>query len=400
MSSASSKVSKKTLKKTSSVESKINNNNNAKSNVKDETKNSTIDNDLQVKNINYSVIKVEDSKELKELVDLMKKNGVADPMSLLPQKPKYMLSFELTGTYAGFANGFRRVLMEEIPTKCLDFENKSYETTDEFLLIDVVKKNINLIPIIQEFKDNKFNGYTISLNKYNPTNDIIEVRASDISIKAGKNRELPLSDLLHESNFRLFRLRPNKKIVIKQLDIIEGVAKDNAAKFSLLDNVSYRPMGMTPYDMFAHTGTRTSTVNPTTFMCSFLTCGNISVNGVVEKTCDVLKHKLMAAKNKLNIYTELKLGDNNYVGDNFIVENSEGIKKYIFDGEYITLAYMVGQRCYILDKNILFCAPGVDRYDNEKAIIRLKHPDADALLDKAIDECLSDVEKVRSALLQ
>ena len=59
---------------------------------------------------------------------------------------------------------------------------------------------------------------------------------------------------------------------------------------------------------------------------------------------------------------------------------------------------MLAQQCYNIDPNILFCAPSIYRYDSEIAIIRLKHPDTNGLLLKAIEMCLKNIEIVRAAL--
>ena len=146
---------------------------------------------LQVKKLSIIKKNINETKELKEIFDSMVKNGIENPMNLLPTSPWYEMSFRLSNTYSGFANGIRRVLMEEIPTKCLDFNENIYETDDEFILIDKIQKDINLIPINQDFDEKEINKYTINLYKYNKSNKIIDVKASDIDIiidsKSNKN---------------------------------------------------------------------------------------------------------------------------------------------------------------------------------------------------------------------
>lgn len=427
-------------------------------------------NRLEVANVEIIKKTVPDSKELNDILTLMKKHGTPNPKSLLPKTPWHEVKFELKNTYAGFANGIRRTLIEELPVKCLDFDEQDFERSDEYILIDQIKKNINLIPIKQELRN--MEKYYIYLYKYNDTNDIINVTTKDIYIafrkpsfkekatayhatdipsklssktmaqlsprkgittkekkistseikKKSKNKKskvikkgsgyikhagilnisdqktLPLNELIPDENITIIRLRPNKYVAIKKLQIITGYCKNDAAKFTLLDNVSYRPYGLAPYDNFKHTGTRSATVNPTHFIFSFMTASNILPKTVINTMASELTRRLINALNKVEEYKKTDQKKEYYLTNKFEVSVAEDIKTYKFIEEYITLAFMVAQKCYILDPNILFCTPSVDRYDNEIAIIRLKHPDSNNLLIKAIKECINDIEIVRVAL--
>jgi len=394
---------------------------------------------LSITNITINKFSAVDSKELKNIVDLMIKYGIKNPLNLLPQTPWYEVSFRLNNTYTGFANGIRRILLEEIPTKCLDFDyNNHYETDDEFILIDKIQKDINLLPINQDIDDNKFDNYSIDLHVYNDTNEIVEIKAYDIRItnksKNKINRDnsgkvlhdikqknelysyrrmsyeknnqiinedpILINKLIPDSNITITSLRPGKYIIIKNISIIEGLCKDNAAKFSLLNEVKYKPIVKSIFNSFNNEGTRSIEQNPTTFDISFTTASNISVNNVINKLCNVLKNKLLITKEKIENYNNLENKLSYYSANNLEVSFKDNMFVYKIHGEYLTISKMLAQRCYLLDKNISFCVSTVDRFDNEIAIIKLKHPDPNKLLIASCEECIKDVEKLRKSLVK
>ena len=347
-----------------------------------------------------------DEKKLEPYIKLMKKYGVSNPIKLLPRAPRYHVSFKLKNTCSSMANAVRRVFIEELRTKCLHFEDNDLTTNDEFILVDVMQKNIQLLPIEQEGKN--YAGKSISLYKYNDTNDIIDVKASDMSIsekssksKSGKNKEsqpnkstMRIEELIPDPNITIIRLRPGKFIKITDMQFLEGYAKDDAGKFSLLDNVTYDILGVTPYDSFKHTGKRSIEYDPEQFAISFTTCGNITPKEVINRLSETLIDKLIRAKKYIQDYAKSDQTSNYYYTEGFEATISDEVVSYKFYGEYITLSNMLAQRCYLLDRTILFCAPTVERLDNEIAIVRLKHADTNKLLLSAIDECIKDVNTI------
>jgi hypothetical protein len=355
---------------------------------------------LKVSNVNIDKKTISDSKELTGIFHLMKKNGISNPRSLLPSTSWHKVSFHLKNTYTGFANAIRRVLIEEILVKCMTLQEKDLITDDEFILSDIVLKNINLVPIDQIVGLNDYADKTIFIDKYNNTNNVINVKASDIKIISKSNikssKELSIKQLIPDSNITIFTLRPGKNVKILNITLEEGYAKDDASKFSLLDNVSYDILDMIPYDIFKHTGTRSIEYDPKEFSLSFTTCGNITPTMVVDKLYKTLFTKLTTTKDLLLEYK--KNGITEKIIDKFELSVLEDVYTYKFIGEYVTLTNMLAQRCYLLDPTILFCSPAIDRYDNEVAIIRLKHPDTHKLLVSAIDACLDDLKILHNEL--
>jgi len=145
---------------------------------------------LKISDIKITDNSTKPSKELDDIFGTMKKFGIENPESLLPQVPSYNVEFKLKNTHVGFANAIRRILIEELPVKCMDFDEKELETDNDFILSDKLIKNLNLIPIRQEIDMDEYNRYTIFLYKYNDTDDIIEVNASDIKIAIDGNNDI------------------------------------------------------------------------------------------------------------------------------------------------------------------------------------------------------------------
>jgi hypothetical protein len=374
---------------------------------------------LKVDNIGIVEKRMEETKELEKINKLMNKYGIKDPMSKLPVGSWHEVKFNLLNTYAGFANAIRRMLIEELPVKCLTFDEKALETDDEFILSDLLVKNINLIPIRQEINMSEYESYSMFLYKYNDTNNIISVKASDIRVvlneknknkkdtkkdkeshkdeSKNKGKDIPLDSLIPESNIIVIRLRPGKYIKITELSLIEGQSKTSASKFSLLNNVKYEPTDMKPYDALTGTGTRSIEYDPKEFALAFTTAGNIQPSTVMKLLCDSLRNRLEKCKDKLVTYIESKQTGKYYYANGLEIEVRDDIYHYKYPGEYITIAYMLAQRCYMLDTNIQFCSPAIDRYDNEIGIVKLKHADPSKLLLKALDACIGDVDILQKA---
>lgn len=326
-----------------------------------------------------------ESKELSALLDKIKKYD--ETKDLLPE-PFETLSFELDKTYTGFANGIRRVLVEELPVYCLDTDHKNVETDDEFILNDMLIKNINLIPIIQEIKEpHKVHA---SIDVYNNTNDVMDVHSREIKIEGAK---------LINNNIIFARLRPGKHLVIKNLKVIRGFSKYNAAKFSLLNNIKYYPLDHEPFDIHTNKGTRSIMANPQKFYIEFTTCGNIELKTVITLLHEQLTSKLESLLNSIKKYNNDE-SKKYYYTTELEVKVDNDLYVYNVPGEYLTLAQIVTQKCYTLDTNVLHASYAIERYDNEVAIIKLKHSEPNKLLMNAIQSCIEDLDMLKKEVLK
>ena len=154
---------------------------------------------------------------------------------------------------------------------------------------------------------------------------------------------------------------------------------------------------MEPYDQFKDTGTRSIDYDCKSFDISFTTCGNIKPKTVVNLLAKELTLQLTRCREKIASYA--KQDGEYYFGNGLEVTTVGSVRIYKFMDEYITLNYLIAQKCYLLDKNILYCSRSVARYDSEIAIIKMIHPNCNKLLLSAIDEILDEVEQLRSKLI-
>ena len=340
---------------------------------------------MQISNFAVRTRSINDTK-----IEKFIKLGVS--RDLLPRGEWHTARFTLKKTYSEFANGLRRALIEELPTLCMDFNSAEMHTDDQFILSDVVQKCINLVPINQEMKSRDIN---IKLHVVNETDDVMDIKASNISCD---------KSIIPIPNIIIAKLRPGKYLTIDKLSIVEGLCKTSASKFSLLTNVKYEILDHEPYDMYSQKGVRSIEYDPKEFKLEFTTAGNIKPATVIKLLSDTLTARLERMETLLKEYMETLNGqdspnenkqDDDYFSLGLEVKMQEKVKHYRFVGEYITLAYMVGKRCFLLDDNIKYCAPTISRYDStEIGIVKLWHPDSDKLLMTSIKECIADMKKI------
>ena len=114
----------------------------------DDNKTDTKTNTIKIYDVKVDTIDIPNNDSMKKLLDIMKRNSVDNPIKLLPSVPRVRVTFKISA-FVGFANALRRVLMEEIPVICLNFNEVDLETDDPFIIPEQLLKNINLLSIEQ-----------------------------------------------------------------------------------------------------------------------------------------------------------------------------------------------------------------------------------------------------------
>lgn len=431
---------------------------------------------LSVVNIKVKENSIERNAELVNMTKTVKKHTGKDLFELLPKQPWHDMDFELKGTYAGFANAIRRVMIEELPVICATVKETSVASDDEFVkgLMDVLVKNINLIPVRQSLDKDEANKLIVRLDVFNDTNEVIDVTAADFKIvkegiktkkKGGKSSnkvsggkekgtavyedvsggtepvnelsdtgstgitgitggdenkidtgtnlkpvdspiktkhtssDLDIEYVFPNPNITIIRLRPMKYLNIERLEFEVGQGFEDFGKFTLLNNIRYKPVDIEPYDIYTNTGTRSIEHDCSHFSLGFTTAGNIMPKDVMKKTTDYLRINLENLKKHIESATVFKDDPSKkyYETKDISVSKIDDVFHYKFPNQYFTLMNMIAQRCFILDANILHCSAGVDRYDTRLGIIKIKHADTNKILIAAIDACLADIETLQSA---
>jgi DNA-directed RNA polymerase subunit L len=334
--------------------------------------------------------------KLKNIIKIMKEyDDKIDPIELLPKSSNYYVKFHINKSYSGLSNAIRRCLITEIKVQCLDVEMNEIKTDDEFIISDALIKNINLIPINQNYETKELE---LELYIKNNTNQMIDVYMSDFILYTDKKNKVQgdITELIPEINIPIVKLSPNKYIHIKHFKIIEGYNKDDASKFTLLNNVSYKPLDLSPYDNFTKLGDKSINSNPKSFEISYLTKANIEPKQVMIKCCNTLISRLEDFYNLIKNYIK-NIGDDNFYGDEKLeVTRNEDFYIYKCLNEYLTLGNLISQKIYLLDETILYTASTVERLDTEKMIIKVKHIEPDKILQDAINSCIKDLKDVKN----
>lgn len=352
---------------------------------------------FKVENVHIYEQKIDHKSILvNKYTELIKKYKLHDdPVSLLPNTSWTLTRFELHNTTAGFANGIRRALLEEIPCQALSIKEVDVDTNDKFIngMIDVLCKNVGLIPIYQdEIKgikksDEDLTGLYLLIT--NTSQEIIDVKASDFKPEA------KAKDIIPNSNIIIARLRPGKTLSIKNVRIERGIGVQDAAKFSLLRSVKYTPIyDVKPFDQFSEKGVRSIAYCCKNFALEFSTHSNIQPIDVMKLVCNELSRRLSSISDKIQGYLQFREKSDIYIGDNIEVKkDSNDIICIKIVGEYITLMNMIANKCFELDNNILHCSASVERYDTNTGILKIKHADY-SIITTAIDKLIEDLDIV------
>jgi DNA-directed RNA polymerase subunit L len=319
-------------------------------------------------------------------------NLVPDLMKYLPKNIKYKVSFELKDTNSDIANGLRRCLLNETPTKCLQYnENSDVETSDPYILSDFLKKQIELIPINQ---DVEYDDLTITLDIKNNTDEIIDVLTQNFTIKK-KDTEIPV-DKVMSPLLVISRLRPEEYLKIKNITVKIGIGRDDAAAFCNISNIYYKPIDVVPLNTETKKGESSMTSTPTHFKIGYSTHRNTSKPlMLVKKACTVIIERLEL------ILADIKnISDSAdyYYSDLIQMETNGNVKEIQFKNENWTTANLIARFCYILTKgNIKFVTPAIIHPENEIAMVKISHPEFCKLIQDAIKKIIEEFTTIKGS---
>lgn len=341
------------------------------------------------------------NKDLQKCIEYLKKAGMNDQsiLNILPDGIKYTIAFELKDSNVDLANAIRRCLTDEIEVYSMTFDEyelDKVEITDPYILGDFLRKQIELTPIIQDSKEieQQDDSWEISLAKENNTDEIIDVMTNDLSVYYDK-KKVELENFVR-TNIVLCRLRPQEQIKISNIKVVRGIGRDDAGKFNMLSNITYKILDHDPLveEKSSSSGKSSMVSNPTHFFISYSTHRNIRKPlKIMIKCCDNLINRLeLVLKDMKNI----KNSDDYYLSDLLELETTGIIKKINITGEYWTITNIICRYCYNLTNgNIQFISPAVIHPEKEIAIINIIHPEYSTLIQDAIIKIIKDLETVK-----
>jgi hypothetical protein len=343
------------------------------------------------------------NKQMQKCLDILKTEseqfpiGYNDAIKLLPKRSKISVTFELGNSNVEFANAIRRCLIDEISIKSLDFDEfDDFKSDDLYILNDFIKKQLDLIPIMQDYD---YGDMEFQLYKKNDTDEIIDVTSGDIKVVVNDNDKVSNkhNNATFSENIVLCKLRPGKFVRINNIKVTEGVAKDNAAKYNSISNIYYEIIDIDPIveTRLGQTGVSSMLTNPKHFKMGYSTHRNFdNPKLLIIQTCETLIDKLS------DIITELKKiknRDRQYISDLLTLETTGDVKKISIIGEYWTVINVICKYAYIEAIDIKFIAPAIIHPEKEVGLINIIHPEFSSVLQNSIKKIIKDLEVVMVA---
>ena len=318
----------------------------------------------------------------------------SDYEKYLPTKPQHRVQFEITKTNSDFANCIRRFLLDEIYVYSMNVDTNEIETNDKFILSDLLKKNIEIIPFIQDLTYIEYKNLNISLHLKNNTMNNIKVCTRDIKVTEN-NKEID-SDKLFSQNITISILRPNTTLSVKNITITKGCAKKDAGKYCLLSNLSYEIMDVEPIEenKYEKTGISSLVSNPAHFKFGYKTHRNIEPKKIMNLCCVALIDRFNNIVKELD---NIKQDTITHFSDLIELETRGDMKLYHFKNEYWTIANIIARYCYLEFTDIKYVCACILHPSIEESIVKIKHDESVKIIKNAIKNILVDINILKDA---
>ena len=334
------------------------------------------------------------NRNFQKCVEYVRSAG-GDPLKLLPKKSKYQVSFTLDETTIELANTIRKCIIDEIPIKSMTFNETTLITNDRFILSDYFKKNLETVPINQEIstEDIKISLDVANTDPYK----IINIYSHNLQFKS-KNNILDTHEWVMP-NIILIKLRPNKFIKIDDIQVIEGLGYEDAAKFASVSNTKYEILNTEPSleIKFQTTGKKSIMTSPSKIRIGYTTYGNITPVLIMIKCCDILTARLHNIKEEMG---KINISDQSYFSDKLKIEMKNNIVYFQIYNEFWSLSSLLAKYCYIEDPNIPFVTPSISHPSKNMCYIKIKHTEYLKIIASAIDHVMDDIEKIKDAFIK
>ena len=296
---------------------------------------------VKVKNVKLETLHLKSNKDFAKVAEFAKMIN-PDYKMYLPTKPQHALHFELTNANPDLANCIRRFILDEVPIYSMHVEEENIRTDDKFILNDYLKKQIETVPFQQELKDAE-KKLTINIDIENKSDDLLQVYSRDINLfQGGKKLN---TEHYFSPNFRIIKLRPLKKLSVRDITIVQGCGKVNAGKFCPVANIYYDILDVKPFSETKYERKGESSLNsePKHFRVGFTTHRNADAKRMMRTCCDLITARLTGIQNELK---NIKKTDTVYFSDLIELETNRDTKLYYFKGEYWSIANVISRYCF------------------------------------------------------
>jgi DNA-directed RNA polymerase subunit L len=295
-------------------------------------------------------------------------------INLLPSLLHKRLSFNLTESNEAFANSIRRLLTNELEIKCFHINAVDVVSDDKYLLNDIIKDRIELLPIVQDVDDK----LTISKKISNKTTDIINIMSHDI---------IPQNSKKICNNMLICQLNPGKYLNLTNITIKRNRGIDDG-KFSLC-SVHYDEINIDKDNIL------TLNHDSTDFTLSIKTNGNIEFKQMLDMLVYNIEYRLTIIKNNiLNYDNSIK---HVVLDDEFYIFKEYDITKYHINSEFHTVGNLLTKYIYLLEPHIDLVNYNIIHILKNKIILNVKHPNPNDIVTKAIDNIINDFKLFRKS---
>lgn len=279
------------------------------------------------------------------------------------------LSFKMDAN-AAFANMIRSCAMNEIQTKILTFEFDDVMNGDKFIIIEAIRRTINLIFIHQDISED----CEFQLRIINDTGKPLNVYSGDIHQSKGPK------GTYFNKNIKLFTMsESNVGLDIKRIIVKTGMGKQNAAH----NIVSFTYKTLTPtlssnIDHSRNIGSGGKSVLETEFKTFEL---GFNLNGVIKP------------KKFINLVVDTL----EYMIDNALENTTSGLdyNEFHFNVGYIIYGNLIHKYIYDEDNTIKYLTVNNIHPESEKISVYVGHINALKLYENAIKNIKKDLDKFK-----
>lgn len=317
------------------------------------------------------VLNIKDKKNYINYKNTKFENIINENKHLLPNLTSETISFTLKDTSYAFSNAIRRVAKNEIECKCFQINIYDIVTNDKFLLIDIVKDRIELIPISQSIDMNK----TFSLNVSNNTDEPIKIYTKDIK---------PYVKGMFDENIIIAYLMPNTYLKINDI-VIEKKSGVENGKYGL-SQVNYKDI-KTNFKKQSLEQNNITDIN-----MDITTNGNIKIPTLINEISDnLIKRLTLILTNLKEIKTIYKPDDVQLVNNNdLFVINENNMFLYYINNETHTIGNLLEH--YIYQNEKCFVNYATIHPTKNQFILKIKHPNHKKIIENSIGKIIDDVK--------
>lgn len=279
---------------------------------------------------------------------------------LVPSVLNNTTSIKLTDANCAIANAIRRTLISEMPVKHLTVSLTDIKTTDPYVIGEVIKKRIEMIPISQSMKEDT----VFSVKVENELDTYADVLSSDIKVNG-------ISESKHIVPFiPICDINSGTILAINDIHITESYGYSNARAV----------IGKVSYEILDHDMTKSANVSaPTQFLISLETPGLIDPLAQISKAIDSLIERV----------------------DSINYEDSV-VEFDVFKLHIQNETYSIGKlfSWYIFKQNptIKFVADRIIHPSKRECIIDVRHPEGKKLCEQAAEEIKTDLKTIKKGL--